>query len=99
MNISSCVQLHILMALLKVYAIYLPGFQNFSHILLFLSLLILKLDHVWHLLALTSFPEILRMGQNVFLKGTIFFFDKFYKREEKHNFSLLSVFRLLFVND
>ena len=92
-------QSYILMALLNAYPIYLPGFQIFSLILLFLSLLILKLDHVWTPSSLTSFPEILRVGQNVFLKGSIFCFNKFYKREEKHNFFLLSIFLLLFANE
>ena len=47
MYISTCVHLYILIALLNAYAIYLPGIQIFLLILHFLSLLILKLDHVW----------------------------------------------------
>ena len=95
MYISTCVQLYIFMALLNVNAIYLPGFQIFSLILLLLSFLILY----GYLPSLTSVPEILRMGQNEFLKDSIFCFNKFYKREVKHNFSLLSVILLLFANE
>ena len=57
MYISLYVQLYILMALLNAYAIYLPGFQIFfSLILPFLSLLILKLDHVWTPSFINIFP-------------------------------------------
>ena len=44
MYISTCVHLYILKALLNAYAIYLPGFQIFSLILHFMSLLIPKVD-------------------------------------------------------
>ena len=48
-----------------------------------------------HLPSLKYFPEILGMGQNVFLKDIIFFFIKFYKREVKHKSSVFSVVFLL----
>ena len=52
-----------------------------------------------HLRSLTSFPEILRMGQNVFLKDTIYCFKKIYERIVKHNFSFLIFILLLFANE
>ena len=99
MYISSYVHLIILIALLHAYATYLPGFQIFSLILHFLPLLILNNIMYGHLPSIIFFPAILRMGQNVFLKDTIFYFKKNYKREAKLNFSLFSVIIVLFANE